>query len=76
MFNDLERLELIEKLKTVLDTQKAGQEAKRAELATLLADTTREFLTGKYKTGGGGKGKTEKQGIVTLKDTLRDLPRR
>lgn len=73
MFLDSERVELIEKIKKVLDENKAGQEAKRAELATIIADTTREFLAGKYKTGGG-KGKTAKPGIVTLRDTLKDLP--
>jgi hypothetical protein len=73
MFTDGERLELIEKLVAVLNAEKAGQEAKRAVLATLLADTTREFLKGKYKAGGS---KNKKTGIVTLRDALADLKRK
>ena len=73
MFTDAERNELIVKLLKVLEDQKAGKAADREALAGLLADTTREFLTGKYNAGNTKKGKT---GIVTLKDALRDIGRK
>ena len=73
MFTDDERVELIARLQKVLKQQKAGREAERESLATLLADTTREFLAGKYKSNTAKKNKT---GIVTLRDTLRDIKRK
>ena len=71
MFTDAERNELVGRLLLILEQEKVGRADARQSLAEQLADTTRNYLGGRYNTKRdehGGFGVHKGQDLIRPDD--------
>ncbi len=70
MFNETQKLELVSRLRMVLEQNQAGRADMREQLAELLVDVAREYLKTQYRDTSSPED-TNKTGIHQTKETIR-----